>query len=103
MRFLLKASIPVETGNRLAKEGRLGRIIGSILEDLKPEAAYFLVENGMRTAFVFVHVDENSEIPRVAEPWMFALNARIEVHPVMAPEDLQKAEPYIDEAAKKYS
>jgi len=31
------------------------------------------------------------------------LNARIEVHPVMAPEDLQKAEPYIDEAAKKYS
>ena len=41
MRFLLKASIPVEAGNRAANEGRLAKTIESILADLKPEAAIF--------------------------------------------------------------
>jgi hypothetical protein len=103
MRFLLKASIPVETGNAAAKAGRLAKIIESILEDLKPEAAYFLDENGRRTGFIFFHIQDNSEIPKVAEPWMLALNASIEIHPVMAPDDLKKAAPYIEQAVKKYS
>lgn len=103
MRFLLKASIPVEAGNRAAKEGRLAKTIESILADLKPEAAYFLDENGQRTAFIFFHIQDNSEIPKVAEPWMLAFNASIEMHPVMAPEDLMKAGTDIEAAVKKYS
>ncbi len=103
MRFLLKASIPVEAGNRAAKEGRLAKTIESILADLKPEAAYFLDENGQRTAFIFFHIQDNSEIPKVAEPWMLAFNASIEMHPVMAPADLMKADTDIEAAVKKYS
>ena len=41
MRFLLKVIMDVEAGNRLAKAGKLGTTIQSILTDLKPEAAYF--------------------------------------------------------------
>ncbi|MBI4965931.1 MAG: hypothetical protein HY913_21815 [Desulfomonile tiedjei] len=103
MRFLIKVSIPVESGNKAAKEGRLSKIIGSILEDLKPEAAYFFAENRQRTGLIFFHVQDNSEIPKVGEPWMLGLNASIEIHPAMSPEDLQKAEPYIEEAVRKYS
>ena len=103
MRFLLKTSIPVEAGNKAAKEGRLGKTIESILADLKPEAAYFLDENGQRTAFIFFHIQESSEIPKVAEPWMFAFNASIEIHPVMASEDVMKAGTDIEAAVKKYS
>ena len=40
MRFLLKVNIPVESGNVVAKAGKLGATIQSILADLKPEAVY---------------------------------------------------------------
>ena len=50
MRFLFKASWDIEAGNKLARDGTLGATMRSILDDLKPEAAYFLAENGKRTA-----------------------------------------------------
>jgi hypothetical protein len=49
MRILLKASIPVETGNATIKDGSLPQKLQSILADLKPEAAYFVAEKGQRT------------------------------------------------------
>ena len=44
-----------------------------------------------------------SQIPAIAEPWFLALNASIEIHPVMIPEDLARARGAIVAAAKKYS
>ena len=41
MRCLLKISIPVEVGNARVKDDTLPKIIQSILQDQKPEAAYF--------------------------------------------------------------
>lgn len=103
MRFLLKVNIPVEEGNRAAKAGKLGTIIQSILAELKPEAVYFGDDNGERTGFIFLNIKDNSEIPRIAEPWFLAFNAAIEFHPVMVPEDLAKAAPDIEKAVKKYA
>ncbi|MCH7931122.1 MAG: hypothetical protein IH906_02785 [Proteobacteria bacterium] len=102
MRFLVKASFDVESGNSLARDGRLGATIQSILEELKPEAAYFLAEDGERAAFLFVDMDDASQIPAVAEPWFLALNASVSFTPVMVAEDLMKAGPAIDQAVKKY-
>jgi hypothetical protein len=73
--------MPVEAGNRAANEGQSARATESILADSEPEAAYFLDENGQRTAFIFFHIQHNSEIPKVVEPWMLAFNAGIEIHP----------------------
>ncbi len=81
----------------------MAKTIEKILGDLKPEAAYFLDDYGERTAYIFFHMQDNSEIPKVAEPWMLALDASIEIHPVMSAEDLKKAAPYIEEAVKKYA
>ena len=103
MRFLLKASIPVEAGNTAAKEGRLNKIIDSILKEQKPEAAYFLAENGQRTAYIFFEMKNASQIPSIAEPWFLALNASLELQPVMVPADLKKARTDIEAAVKKYS
>jgi hypothetical protein len=102
MRFLLKASWDVEAGNALARKGALGTTVQSILEDLKPEAAYFLAEGGKRTAFLIVDMNDASEIPAVAEPWFLAANASIEATPVMLAEDLERAGPSIEQAVKKY-
>ena len=102
MRCLLKISIPVEVGNARIKDGTLPKTIQSILQDQKPEAAYFAEDNGRRTGFVFVNVPEPSDIPRLAEPWFLALDASVEFHPAMTVEDLVKAGPAIEAAARKY-
>ena len=102
MRFLLKVNIPVDTGNAAAKAGKLGETIQSILAELKPEAVYFTDEHGKRTAFIFLDMQDASQIPAIAEPWFLAFNASVEIHPVMVPEDLQKAGPAIERAVKKY-
>jgi hypothetical protein len=103
MRFLVKVNIPVEAGNRAAKAGKLGTTIQSILADLKPEAVYFTDDNGQRTAFLFLEMQDASQIPAIAEPWFLAFNASLEIHPVMVPDDLTRAGSAIEAAVKKYS
>jgi hypothetical protein len=103
MRFLVKVNIPVEAGNGAAKAGKLGTTIQSILADLKPEAVYFTDDNGQRTAFLFLDMQDASQIPAIVEPWFLAFNASIEIHPVMVPEDLSRAGSAIEAAVKKYS
>src|SRR6476646_6138620 len=98
MRCLLKVNIPVESGNAAAKAGKLGTTIQSILAELKPEAVYFTDNNGPRAGFIFLDLQDASQIPAIAEPWMLAFNASIELHPVMIPDDLAKAGGAIEKA-----
>jgi hypothetical protein len=103
MRMLLKVSIPVETGNAAAKAGVLGSTIQRILEEIKPEAAYFAEDNGERTGYIFFDMKESTQLPAVAEPWFLAFNAKITVRPAMTPQDLAKAAPSIERAVKAHS
>jgi hypothetical protein len=93
----------VEAGNAAAKAGKLGATIQSILADLKPEAVYFTDSDGKRTALLFLDLQDASQIPAIAEPWMLAFNAGIECHPVMVPEDLAKAAGAFEKAVQKYA
>lgn len=102
MRVLLKVSLPNDAANAAAHKGTLGQTIATILEDIKAECAYFGEEQGLRTGFVVVNIDGVHKIPSVAEPWFLAFNARVELIPVMTPEDLAKAAPDIERAGKKY-
>lgn len=103
MRFMLKAVLNTEKANTVARSGALAKTIQTILAELKPEAAYFTDDHGQRTAFVFFEMRDASQIPAIAEPWFLALNAHLEFHPVMVPDDLAKAAPSIEQAAKKYA
>ena len=100
MRFLFKISMPVEAGNLAAKSGF--KAIQTILEQQKPEAAYFIAEDGKRTGILVIDMKDASEIPAIAEPWFLALNASVEVTPAMVPADLQKAGPAIERAVKAF-
>lgn len=102
MRFMLKVNIPVEAGNAAARAGKLGKTVETILAELKPEAAYFTSDKGQRTGFIFLEMEDTSQIPAIAEPWFLAFNASLEFHPVMVPADLAKAGPAIDRAVKIY-
>lgn len=72
-------------------------------DSVKPEAVYFTDDNGQRTAFLFLEMQDASQIPAIAEPWFLAFNASIEIHPVMVPDDLTRAGSAIEAAVQKYS
>ncbi len=103
MRMLLRVSIPVESGNAAAKAGTLGSTIDKILADLKPEAAYFIADDdGNRSGSIVFDMQDQSQIPSIAEPWFLAFNAKLSIRPVMTPQDLAKAGPSIANAARQY-
>ena len=100
MRFLFKISIPVEAGNVAARSGF--KAIQTILEQQKPEAAYFTAEGGQRTGFIVIDMKDAAELSAIAEFWFLALNASVEVTLVMVPADLQKAGLAIECAVKTF-
>ena len=102
MRMMLRVSIPVEAGNAAARSGRLGSTIKGILDELKPEAAYFAEENGERTGYIFFDMKESSELPAIAEPWFLAFNAKITVRPAMTAQDLAAGVSGMERAAKRF-
>lgn len=102
MRMFLKASWQIEGGNTAIKAGTLPETTESILAEMKPEAAYFIAENGTRTAHIYFDLRDPSQLPAIAEPWFLAFNAKVEVTPAMTVEDLKKAGPAIEQAVKKY-
>jgi hypothetical protein len=103
MRMLLRVSIPVEAGNAAAKAGTLGTTVERILGDLKPEAAYFFVDDaGQRSGSIVFEMKDTSQIPAIAEPWFLAFNAKISIRPIMNPQDLAGAGPSIAKAAQDY-
>jgi hypothetical protein len=102
MRFMLTVNMSVEAGNEAAKAGKLGEMLQSIVDELKPEAAYFLADKGQRSAVLILNMEDASQIPAIAEPWFLGVNAQIELRPVMVLEDLMKAAPEMEAAVKKY-
>ena len=90
MRTMVKISIPAERGNAAVKDGSLPKIMAEALERLKPEAAYFMAEGGLRTAMLVLDLKDVSDIPGIAEPFFQGLNAGVNFAPVMNADDLKK-------------
>jgi hypothetical protein len=103
MKFIMKVQIPNPYGNELLKDPQFGAKMQKVLEEVKAESAYFTTIDGCRGGYVIVNMNDASEIPRIAEPFFLWLNANIDFIPVMTPQDLGKAGPAIEEAARKWA
>ena len=102
MRFMLTFRLPMEEGNALVKDGRIGPTLENILDDLKPEAAYFAEIEGARGGYLVVHVDDASQIPAIVEPLYLGLGATVQIHPVLTPEDMDRVTDTLEQVAQKY-
>lgn len=91
MRFIVKATLPVDTGNEFVRSPNMAAVVDKVMGDLRPEAAYFAVEMGQRTIYFIVSVEKTSEITRICEPLWLALSADVELIPAMSQEDFGEA------------
>jgi hypothetical protein len=99
--MLLNVSIPHEPFNAAVKDGTAGQKLGRILDEIKPDAAYFTEKDGQRGAVMVVELSDPSKIPALAEPWFLTFNANVEFRVFMTPDDLQKAG--LDEIGRKWA
>lgn len=90
MRTLLKVQMDTEAGSKAIADGSMPEVMQSMMERLKPEAAYFAPEGGVRTAYIVFDLEDPSQIPTIAEPLFRTMKAKITFTPVMNREDLQK-------------
>jgi hypothetical protein len=103
VRILVTFSINPERGDQLIKEGRIGETMGSILDELQPEAAYFTDVDGTRGGFLVVDMEDASQIPAITEPLFLQMGATVHMQPVMTPEDLRGAAgDALDQMAQRY-
>ena len=91
MKMLLTVEFPLEPFNSLVRNGKVGEIIGRILETIKPEMAYFTEQDGKRGGIFVINVQSASEVPSFAEPFFLNFQAACKFRILMSPQDLQKA------------
>jgi hypothetical protein len=91
MKMLLTAEFPPEPFNSLVRDGKVGEIIGRILDAIKPETAYFTELDGKRGGIFIIDIKSPSDIPAFAEPFFLHFEASCKFRTLMSPEDLQKA------------
>jgi hypothetical protein len=101
MRMLMIAKMETLQFNTAVRNGNANKIMNRIMEECRPEAAYFTDEEGCRTAILVVNVEDQSQIPRLAEPWFLNFNASIQFKIAMTPEDLKRAG--LEDLARKWS
>ena len=90
MRMMMKVKMDTEAGSRAIADGSLARVMQDTLSKLKPEAAYFGPENGVRTGFIVFDMQDPSQLPSITDPLFSTMKATIEMFPVMDQEDMQK-------------
>jgi uncharacterized protein DUF3303 len=90
MRMLLKFQFDTEAANRAIEDGSMARINEQMFTQLQPEAAYFAIEDGVRTGYVVFDLDDPAQIPTIAEPLFSGVNSKLTLIPVMNTEDLMK-------------
>jgi len=88
MRMMVTVTIPVERGSQAVKDGSVGPLMRSTLERIKPESAYFYVENGKRTMRAVFNLANSNDMVPTFEPLMMGLGAEIALTPVMTADEL---------------
>ncbi|MEU3498527.1 hypothetical protein [Kitasatospora cineracea] len=89
MRTLIVAEIDTEKSNELVTSGQMPEVMGRMMAQLRPEAAYFYPLNGHRGFTLVVDVDQESSLVATMEPLWMQLGAKVTVTPCMSADELR--------------
>jgi len=90
---MMKFTIPVERGNETARDGTQLQAIESLVKATNAEAAYFTMIDGERGGYIFFEEADQAQLTRLNEPMLAALDAAIEIVPVLTIDDLKRGLP----------
>jgi hypothetical protein len=88
MRMLLTARLDTAMSNEAVTEGTMSKMVQEMVEQLRPETAYFTAEEGDRCCYMVFDMKDSSQMPPVCEPFFHA-GAKVSLRPVMTVDDLQ--------------
>jgi hypothetical protein len=90
MRFLIRAKIPTDSGNKVVQDPDFLKKLGDYINKVKPEASYFMPIEGHRVGAFIVNLESNDQVPAVLEPLFQWWGANVDVIPVMNFDDLKR-------------
>ena len=68
MRFIVRAQIPTEAGNRMAKNPKFLQALENDIQNVKTDTVYFFEAGGDRTFAFIINIEITDMIPSIAEP-----------------------------------
>ncbi|TDC88807.1 hypothetical protein E1161_23120 [Saccharopolyspora aridisoli] len=89
MRMLVRVRPDLRVANSAIADGSMKEAMERAHERLKPEASYFLPQDGQRTALFICDIPDESQIVALLDPFFSNLEAKIDVFPVMNFDDLR--------------
>jgi hypothetical protein len=102
MRMMARFHFPADSGNDVIRSGKINTVFEQLMADLKPEAAYLYAEQGERGGILVFDMQDASLVAGVVERFSFGLQAKVEMFPVMTPDDLQKGLAAVPDIVKRY-
>jgi hypothetical protein len=90
MRMMLRAQLEVDAANLAIADGSIGPTLDKLFSYCRPEATYFLVENGNRTIYAVFDMASANQVPVIAETLFHAFGATVDLHPVMVAAELEE-------------
>jgi hypothetical protein len=90
--MMLRVHLDAHNGTEALKSGALQKAIAAFSETFNPEASYFSLERGMRTAFFVFDMKGSQQCPEAAETF-FAIGCDVHLSPCMTADDLKAGLP----------
>ncbi|WP_236241369.1 hypothetical protein [Streptomyces sp. CC228A] len=90
MRMMLRARMDTALGNEAVRSGQVEGMLRRMMEELRPEAAYFVAEEGRRAAILVFDMQDPSQVPAVCEPLFLTVGAEVTLQPCMDMDDLRR-------------
>jgi len=88
MRLIFRFSIPVQKGNEAISDGTLALALKNLVERVKPEAAYFHLDDGCRAGTLVFEADNQLQMAEINEPIFEKLEAKIDIQPAISLQEL---------------
>ena len=82
MRFLIRARIPTEAGNKMVQDPNFLKKIEEYINKIKAEATYFFESDGNRVVAFIVDIPSADQIPIIVEPLFSGMDAHVELHSI---------------------